>query len=616
MARRFCKLVALLACLAVGQAFAGLTLLSPTPQHAMVGQTFAPLEVWVTDTAGNPVAGVSVRYSWGPSSTLTFPSYEGCIIDLGFMCTATTDSQGVARTRPFTANRTNTQPERVRFNVEGQFDVVVIAELFVDTVVPPVTMSGIRLLSPTPQRAKVGGTFAPLEVRVTDAAGNPRANTRVQYTVPYQSPVDTESYAGDCVNELGTFCSATTNAQGIARTLGFRTINASQQPARIRFSLDGQPDSVTAELYVDPVVPPMSLSVLSGANQSTAVGTGYAQPFVVQVLTPSGAPIPGIRVNFSGFVAGSALTLDFNGAAGVGVTTDANGTASAFPRVKMGVGAGILRAQMIDPVANMALSVDIPLSATTAGGRSDLDLENLWWGGSAENGWGVSIAQRSDRLFPVLYVYDDNGNPTWRVIEDAVWGNGQRYEYFRGNQYKPKGSPYYAYDASRFDVGARGADTVITFTSEIAASVQFRPDPNAPGTQTEPISPLDFGPDVPPRLPGIGGMWWGGPSQAGWGVSIMEQPGGVFAVWFTYDANGDPTWFFMPTGSWENATTYSGTLYKTHSSPWFGGNYDPSKLTITSVGTFRFRFVNTDNATFEWTAEGHSGSSGLVKIEF
>ena len=58
--------------------------------------------------------------------------------------------------------------------------------------------------------------------------------------------------------------------------------------------------------------------------------------------------------------------------------------------------------------------------------------------------------------------------------------------------------------------------------------------------------------------------------RSGWGISLMEQPGGVFAVWFTYDANGDPTWFVMPTGTWEDGMTYSGTLYKTHSSPWFG----------------------------------------------
>jgi hypothetical protein len=32
----------------------------------------------------------------------------------------------------------------------------------------------------------------------------------------------------------------------------------------------------------------------------------------------------------------------------------------------------------------------------------------------------------------------------------------------------------------------------------------------------------------------------------------------MFAVWFT---NGDPTWFVMPTGTWENDSTYSGTLY-------------------------------------------------------
>ena len=48
--------------------------------------------------------------------------------------------------------------------------------------------------------------------------------------------------------------------------------------------------------------------------------------------------------------------------------------------------------------------------------------------------------------FPGPY---ENGNPTWRVIVDGGWGSNSRYENYVAFQFKPKGSPYYAYDASR-----------------------------------------------------------------------------------------------------------------------------------------------------------------------
>jgi hypothetical protein len=480
--------------------------------------------------------------------------------------------------------------------------------------------AGITLLSPTPQRAKLGETFSPLQVRVTDDAGNPMVDAAVRYSVPTPpfGPVDTTSNSG-CIIDAGKQCTTRTDAQGIASTHPLTAAQARTQPATIRFGLESGSYQAVAELFVDPVVPPMTITVASGANQRTAVGTAFPQPFVVRVLTASGNPVSGARVDFTGTVSGvfNSATLELNGALGTTVSTDANGLASAFARVQRGIGPGIVRAQVTDPTANVVLTVDIPYSSTTFDGSNDLDLENMWWSGFAENGWGLSVAQLSDRLFPVLYVYDDNGNPTWRVIAAGGWSGNARYEYYLGSQYKPKGTPYYAYDASRFSVGVAGPATTIQFHSEIAANLSFLVDQDfPPKPMNKAIALMDFGPDVPPRMPGVGGMWWGGQSQAGWGISLMEQPGGLFAVWFTYDANGDPTWFVMPTGTWENDSTYSGTLYKTHSSPWFNATYDPSKLTVTSVGTFRFRFVNVNNATFEWTAEGRAGSMGLVRTEF
>jgi len=297
--------------------------------------------------------------------------------------------------------------------------------------------------------------------------------------------------------------------------------------------------------------------------------------------------------------------------------TDLNGNATS-PAIIPAKGLGAMHGSVRITAPGTRATITVPYTYTVVApdGSDFLPLRAMWWN-PAENGWGTSVTQNADRLFTVVYVYDANGNPTWYVVPDGTWTTGGRFRNYAGPAYSPRGSPYFAYDASRFNAGTPVAGgAILNFRDR-----NLYPDDEATSflrlnLALKTVVRQDFGPDVPPRLPGIGGMWWGGPSQNGWGISIIEQPGGVFAVWFTYDADGAPTWFVMPTGAWENDSTYSGTLYKTHGSAWLNAAYDPSKLVVTAVGTFRFRFFGLDSAAFDWTAEGRAGSSSIVRLPF
>jgi lipoprotein-anchoring transpeptidase ErfK/SrfK len=110
-------------------------------------------------------------------------------------------------------------------------------------------------------------------------------------------------------------------------------------------------------------------------------------------------------------------------------------------------------------------------------------------------------------------------------------------------------------------------------------------------------------------------MWWGGMAQDGWGVALLQQYRALFAVWFTYDASGAPTWLVMPSGDWTDAQTYAGRIYRTHGSPWPGASYDASKLQTTDVGSFRLRFAG-DGATFNYVVDGQGGSLPLARQPF
>jgi YVTN family beta-propeller protein len=90
-------------------------------------------------------------------------------------------------------------------------------------------------------------------------------------------------------------------------------------------------------------------------------------------------------------------------------------------------------------------------------GQPKLELNDLWWAGSVENGWGINIAQQGRVLFPVWYTYDANGKDVWYAVFDGVW-SGSRYS---GNLYSTVGSAWLgaSYDPSRLALTKVGTTT-------------------------------------------------------------------------------------------------------------------------------------------------------------
>ena len=236
--------------------------------------------------------------------------------------------------------------------------------------------------------------------------------------------------------------------------------------------------------------------------------------------------------------------------------------------------------------------------------------QDMWWAGTAENGWGISIVQHRDMLFAVIYAYDDAGKPTWFVVPGGTWDAAKKT--FSGLAYVPTGTPYYAYDTARFDVGDSVGSVRFTFDGPSNASLDYtlRGHSGHKALERDLFAPLQ----VPP-LKGLGDMWWGGGAQNGWGVAVLQQYATLFVVWFTYDASGAPTWYYMPAGDWLGGDTYVGHIYRASSSPWLGASYDASKFKATDAGTFRLKFSG-DTASFDYNLEGRTGSIPLARTPF
>lgn len=103
-------------------------------------------------------------------------------------------------------------------------------------------------------------------------------------------------------------------------------------------------------------------------------------------------------------------------------------------------------------------------------GLPRLQVNDLWWGGVEQNGWGINIAQQGRMLFPVWYTYDANGRDTWFAVPGGTWrGNS-----FTGDIYTTTSSAWLGtpYDASALAAVKVGMMT-LTFSDQNLATMTY-----------------------------------------------------------------------------------------------------------------------------------------------
>ena len=84
-----------------------------------------------------------------------------------------------------------------------------------------------------------------------------------------------------------------------------------------------------------------------------------------------------------------------------------------------------------------------------AAGAPVTQYDDVWWGGQAQDGWGIAIQQSGDTLAAVWYTYDLNGKPVWYIMNGGSWSAPGVWS---GPLTQARGAPVIgtAYDAKRF----------------------------------------------------------------------------------------------------------------------------------------------------------------------
>lgn len=233
------------------------------------------------------------------------------------------------------------------------------------------------------------------------------------------------------------------------------------------------------------------------------------------------------------------------------------------------------------------------------------------WFDPAEPGWGIAIDQEGGVVGATLFTYGGDGGPAWLSAPSLLEQSADSYS---GVLYRTTG-PAVARSGSAIGVSAVGT-MQITFSANGDALLSYVADGVA---ITKTIVPMSFGPGGPPSCAlttesraadtNYQGAWWN-PSQSGWGLSIAEQGGIVFAVLFVYDASGRPLWLVAPDVRTGADGTFTGTLYRTRAT----SETDAAPaISSEAVGVLALRFADGEAGAVSYTIDGASVSSPIAR---
>ncbi len=110
------------------------------------------------------------------------------------------------------------------------------------------------------------------------------------------------------------------------------------------------------------------------------------------------------------------------------------------------------------------------------------------------------------------------------------------------------------------------------------------------------------------------GGWWRA-DESGWGLFTIDQGNVLLPTWFTYDAQGQASWFVIGATSLQSDGSYRGDIYRYSGVPFMQINGRASE-TGTAVGTARLRFPERNRMQFDYTVDGISQSKELTRFSY
>lgn len=334
-------------------------------------------------------------------------------------------------------------------------------------------------------------------------------------------------------------------------------------------------------------------TVLAAADASSA--------FVLVQLTPSGWQLVsnGQLVPYASGVLGDSM-------ASLSILNNAN--PASIGGTQFCVGYGTSAAEMV-AAGRMIPVADITSAVPAANGSCNVAVnpyKGLWYNAS-ESGWGMSVTQHDNINFVALYTYNQSAQPVWYVMSSCpvVTAGSCSGDIYRVTGGSVPTSPW----APNLGVTAVGNGT-LTFSDTRHGKFDFTLNGVA-GSKT--IQRQEFASGTPAQAVDYSDLWWNA-DESGWGVSLTQDMGMIFAAWYTYDASGNAVWY-VASSCPLSGSSCSGELYRVTggsapTSPW------APNLSVTPVGSVSFAFSDSGSGTMTYTINGASGTKTITRQLF
>lgn len=116
-----------------------------------------------------------------------------------------------------------------------------------------------------------------------------------------------------------------------------------------------------------------------------------------------------------------------------------------------------------------------------------------------------------------------------------------------------------------------------------------------------------------PLLPALrSGIWWN-PAESGWGLFVFDQGDVLAAAWYTYDNDGEPTWFLLPARI-ESPGVYAGQILRFTGTP-FDRIGSTTNAVDSLLGNGRLKFAS-GRLDFQYTVGATTQTKTLEPFPF
>jgi Copper type II ascorbate-dependent monooxygenase, C-terminal domain len=110
------------------------------------------------------------------------------------------------------------------------------------------------------------------------------------------------------------------------------------------------------------------------------------------------------------------------------------------------------------------------------------------------------------------------------------------------------------------------------------------------------------------------GLWWN-ETESGWGVGITQRAGTVFVTWYSYEANGTPSWYVMSSCP-VVADGCTGDIYRVTGGTPITSTWAKPTLAVPVIGRGALKFTSNDTGTFSYTINGTTITKPIARQIF